>query len=80
MGALIFDFDGVIADSEAIANTVLAETVPSVIQQRSTRRLRAIPAADGTKPWLRSKRRSENRSLGFSNQLKLATLSGFGQI
>ncbi len=27
MGALIFDFDGVIADSEAIANTVLAETV-----------------------------------------------------
>jgi HAD superfamily hydrolase (TIGR01509 family) len=27
MSALIFDFDGVIADSEAIANTVLAETV-----------------------------------------------------
>ena len=27
MGALIFDFDGVIADSEALANTVLAETV-----------------------------------------------------
>ena len=27
VGALIFDFDGVIADSEAIANTVLAETV-----------------------------------------------------
>ena len=27
MRALIFDFDGVIADSEAIANTVLAETV-----------------------------------------------------
>jgi beta-phosphoglucomutase-like phosphatase (HAD superfamily) len=27
MGALIFDFDGVIADSEAIANTVLAEIV-----------------------------------------------------
>jgi HAD superfamily hydrolase (TIGR01509 family) len=27
MGALIFDFDGVIADSEAIANTVLAQTV-----------------------------------------------------
>ena len=26
-GALIFDFDGVIADSEAIANTVLAEIV-----------------------------------------------------
>jgi HAD superfamily hydrolase (TIGR01509 family) len=27
VGALIFDFDGVIADSESIANTVLAETV-----------------------------------------------------
>ncbi|MCK1511548.1 hypothetical protein IVB22_02960 [Bradyrhizobium sp. 190] len=27
MGAIIFDFDGVIADSEAIANTVLAEAV-----------------------------------------------------
>src|SRR6478736_7282644 len=27
VGALIFDFDGVIADSEAIANTGLAETV-----------------------------------------------------
>ena len=30
MGALIFDFDGIIADSEAIANTVLAETVTSL--------------------------------------------------
>jgi len=27
LGALIFDFDGVIADSEALANTVLAEFV-----------------------------------------------------
>lgn len=27
MGVLIFDFDGVIADSEALANTVLAETI-----------------------------------------------------
>jgi len=30
LGALIFDFDGVIADSEALANTVLAETVTSL--------------------------------------------------
>lgn len=30
MGALIFDFDGVIADSEAIANTVLAEIVTAL--------------------------------------------------
>ena len=43
VGALIFDFDGVIADSEAIANTVLAETVTSsVIQRRLTRRSPAI--------------------------------------
>jgi HAD superfamily hydrolase (TIGR01549 family) len=30
VGALIFDFDGVIADSESIANTVLAETVTAL--------------------------------------------------
>ena len=30
---LVFDFDGVIADSEALANTVLAETVSSLGQQ-----------------------------------------------
>jgi HAD superfamily hydrolase (TIGR01509 family) len=42
VGALIFDFDGVIADSEAIANTVLAETVtelghPTTLDQSLTR-------------------------------------------
>ncbi|MGY3589936.1 HAD superfamily hydrolase (TIGR01509 family) [Bradyrhizobium sp. USDA 4341] len=42
MGALIFDFDGVIADSEAIANTVLAKTVsdlghPTTLDQALTR-------------------------------------------
>ena len=48
MGALIFDFDGVIADSEAIANTVLAETVTDlVIRRRSTSRSPAIPAGGG---------------------------------
>ncbi len=31
-GALIFDFDGVIADSEAVANTVLAETVTGLAE------------------------------------------------
>jgi HAD superfamily hydrolase (TIGR01509 family) len=30
VGALIFDFDGVIADSEALANTVLAEAVTNL--------------------------------------------------
>ena len=42
VGALIFDFDGVIADSESIANTVLAETVtglghPTTLDQSLTR-------------------------------------------
>jgi HAD superfamily hydrolase (TIGR01509 family) len=42
VGALIFDFDGVIADSEAIANTVLAQAVtdlghPTTLDQALTR-------------------------------------------
>jgi beta-phosphoglucomutase-like phosphatase (HAD superfamily) len=42
VGALIFDFDGVIADSEAIANTVLAEAVtqlghPTTLDEALTR-------------------------------------------
>jgi len=42
VGALIFDFDGVIADSEAIANAVLAEAVsrlghPTTLDQALTR-------------------------------------------
>ena len=42
VSALIFDFDGVIADSEAIANAVLAETVselghPTTLDQSLTR-------------------------------------------
>ena len=42
MGAIIFDFDGVIADSEAVANTVLAEAVsdlghPTTMDQSLTR-------------------------------------------
>jgi len=32
MGAIIFDFDGVIADSEALANTVLAEFITTIGQ------------------------------------------------
>ena len=42
MQGLIFDFDGVIADSEALANTVLAETVtvhglPTTLEQALNR-------------------------------------------
>jgi hypothetical protein len=79
VGALIFDFDGVIADSEAIANTVLAETVTGLghsttLDQALTRYMgrrwgevvAEIEAAIG-KPL------PDN----FSDQLKLATLARF---
>jgi HAD superfamily hydrolase (TIGR01549 family) len=79
VGALIFDFDGVIADSESIANTVLAETVtglghPTTLDQSLTRYLgrrwvevvAEIEAAIGRK-----------LPGDFSDQLKLATLERF---
>jgi HAD superfamily hydrolase (TIGR01509 family) len=79
VGALIFDFDGVIADSEAIANTVLAEIVsglghPTTLDQSLARYsgsrwdevIAEIEAAIG-KPL----------PSDFSGQLKLATLDRF---
>jgi HAD superfamily hydrolase (TIGR01509 family) len=79
VGALIFDFDGVIADSEAIANTVLAEIVtglghPTTLDQSLARYsgsrwdevIAEIEAAIG-KPL----------PSDFSGQLKLATLERF---
>jgi len=79
VGALIFDFDGVIADSEAIANTVLAEIVtglghPTTLDQSLTRYagsrwdevIAEIEVAIG-KPL----------PSDFSGQLKLATLDRF---
>ena len=79
MGALIFDFDGVIADSEAIANTVLAEIVTdpghsTTLDQALTRYsghrwddvMAAIEAAIG-KPL----------TSNFSGELKRATLERF---
>ena len=79
MGALIFDFDGVIADSEAIANTVLAETVTELghattldqalaryMGRRWSELVAEIEAAIGRPP-------PDN----FSDQLKLATLDRF---
>ncbi|MBR0800999.1 HAD-IA family hydrolase [Bradyrhizobium jicamae] len=79
VGALIFDFDGVIADSEAIANTVLAETItrlghPTTLDQALTRYsgkrwddvLTAIEAATG-----------RPLPADFSNGLKQATLDRF---
>ena len=79
MGALIFDFDGVIADSEAIANTVLAEIVtelghPTTLDQALVRysgrrwdeAMAEIEAAVG-KPL----------PADFSSELKRATLDRF---
>jgi HAD superfamily hydrolase (TIGR01549 family) len=79
VGALIFDFDGVIADSEAIANTVLAEIVtglghPTTLDQSLARYsgsrwdevIAEIEAAIG-KPL----------PSDFSGQLRLATLERF---
>src|SRR5260370_37744705 len=79
VGALIFDFDGVIADSEAIANTVLAEvvtdlghstTLDQALARYSGRRwdevVAAIEAAIG-----------KSLPRNFSSELKRATLDRF---
>lgn len=79
MGALIFDFDGVIADSEALANTVLAEFITALglptnlddsLEHYSGRRwddaMAAIKSAIG-KPL----------PARFSDDLKLAILERF---
>ena len=79
VGALIFDFDGVIADSEAIANTVLAETVTSL--GHSTTLDQALTRYSGRR-WDEAVAEIEaaiGRPLpsDFSGQLKLATLDRF---
>src|SRR6187397_3712596 len=79
VGALIFDFDGVIADSEAIANTVLAETVTRL--GHSTTLDEALARYSGRR-WDEAVAEIEaaiGRPLpsDFSGQLKLATLDRF---
>ena len=79
VGALIFDFDGVIADSEAIANTVLAETVTRL--GHSTTLDQALTRYSGRR-WDEAVAEIEaaiGRPLpaDFSGQLKLATLDRF---
>ena len=79
VGAIIFDFDGVIADSEALANTVLAEfvtnlghptTLDDALERYCGRRwddvLVAIEAAAG-----------RPLPADFSDNLRLATLDRF---
>src|SRR5205823_3329421 len=79
VGALIFDFDGVIADSEAIANSVLAETVTRL--GHSTTLDEALTRYSGRR-WDEAVAEIEaaiGRPLpsDFSGQLKLATLDRF---
>ena len=79
MAALIFDFDGVIADSEAIANTVLAETVTGL--GHSTTLEQALTRYSGRR-WDEAVAEIEaaiGRPLpaDFSGRLKLATLERF---
>jgi HAD superfamily hydrolase (TIGR01509 family) len=79
VGALIFDFDGVIADSEAIANTVLAEIVTDL--GHSTTLDQALARYSGRR-WNEALAEIEaaiGRPLpsSFSDRLKLATLDRF---
>jgi HAD superfamily hydrolase (TIGR01509 family) len=79
VGALIFDFDGVIADSEAIANTVLAETVTGL--GHSTTLDQALARYSGRR-WDEAMAEIE-AAIGkplpadFSSELKRATLDRF---
>lgn len=79
MGALIFDFDGVIADSEALANTVLAEFVTDLGQ--STNLDDALDRYSG-KRWddvVAAIEAAVGKPLPatFANDLKAATLDRF---
>lgn len=79
MGALIFDFDGVIADSEAIANTVLAEIVTDL--GHSTTLDQALTRYSGRR-WddvLAQIESAVGKPLpsDFSSELKRATLDRF---
>jgi HAD superfamily hydrolase (TIGR01509 family) len=80
VGALIFDFDGVIADSEAIANTVLAEIVTDL--GHSTTLDQALTRYSGRR-WddvlaqIESAVGKPLPSDFFSSELKRATLDRF---
>src|SRR5712672_4234912 len=79
VSALIFDFDGVIADSEAIANTVLAEIVTGL--GHSTTLDQALARYSGRR-WDEAMAEIE-AAIGrpmpadFSSELKRATLERF---
>ena len=79
MGALIFDFDGVIADSEAIANTVLAETVTDLGHSTTLDQSLARYAGRRWDEVVAEIEAAIGRPLpsDFSGQLKHATLDRF---
>src|SRR3954465_13830609 len=79
MGALIFDFDGVIADSEAIANTVLAEIVTDLGHSTTLEQSLARYAGRRWNECMAEIEAAIGRPLpaDFSGQLKLATLERF---
>ena len=79
VGALIFDFDGVIADSEAIANTVLAETVTDLGHSTTLDQSLARYAGRRWDEVVAEIEAAIGRPLpsDFSGQLKHATLDRF---
>src|ERR1700743_2013951 len=79
LNALIFDFDGVIADSEALANTVLAEFVTAL--GHSTNLDQALERYAGRR-WddvIATIEANTGRpvSSGFSDELRSATIDRF---
>src|SRR5260221_11636761 len=79
VGALIFDFDGVIADSEAIANTVLADTVTDLGHSTTLDQSLARYAGRRWADVLTEIEAAIGKPLpsDFSGQLKRATLERF---
>src|SRR3954470_12477997 len=79
MGALIFDFDGVIADSEAIANTVLAEIVTDLGHSTTLEQSLARYAGRRWDECMAEIEAAIGRPLpaDFSSELKRATLERF---
>ena len=82
VGALIFDFDGVIADSEAIANTVLADTVSELGHSTTLDQSLARYAGRRWTEVVAEIEAAIGRPLpsDFSGELKLRRWSGFARI
>jgi HAD superfamily hydrolase (TIGR01509 family) len=79
VGALIFDFDGVIADSEAIANTVLAEMVTDLGHSTTLDQSLARYSGRRSDEVMAEIEAAIGKSLpsNFASKLKRATLNRF---